>query len=301
MKKLILYGNGRRLVEVLINLKDIHRLLPEFVIIENKNYTRKNTNEIILFCKENNISYFKIKFTEKENLIKKLLKSKKFEFNLFLCGASRIFTPDFIKNFDNLFNCHGGILPFVKGSSVLNWALIDDHHNIGVSINKLDEKIDSGKIVKQELIKKKKITDIEYLHISANKIFSKFIKEIQTNNFRKKGIKLFNKNKNVYYWSRTEVDSLICWYNMNQRNLLNFIKSLYPLYPAAYSYINKSKVKFLDAELPKNKSRSSLGKIVKKYDNDWYLVGTSDFCLKVKLSSTTSDNTKVLLGKRFSL
>jgi methionyl-tRNA formyltransferase len=46
-------------------------------------------------------------------------------------------------------NCHAGALPFYRGRNVLNWALINDAKEFGVTVHYVDEGIDTGDIIHQ--------------------------------------------------------------------------------------------------------------------------------------------------------
>lgn len=46
-------------------------------------------------------------------------------------------------------NCHAGRLPFYRGRSVLNWALINDEKTLGITVHFIDEGIDTGDIILQ--------------------------------------------------------------------------------------------------------------------------------------------------------
>lgn len=49
-------------------------------------------------------------------------------------------------------NCHAGRLPFYRGRSVINWAILNDEKEIGLTIHFLDEGIDTGDIVSQRTL-----------------------------------------------------------------------------------------------------------------------------------------------------
>lgn len=46
-------------------------------------------------------------------------------------------------------NCHAGKLPFYRGRNVLNWALINDEKEFGVTVHYIDEGIDTGDLILQ--------------------------------------------------------------------------------------------------------------------------------------------------------
>ena len=46
-------------------------------------------------------------------------------------------------------NCHAGKLPFYRGRNILNWALINDEGEFGITVHYIDEGIDTGDIILQ--------------------------------------------------------------------------------------------------------------------------------------------------------
>ena len=48
-------------------------------------------------------------------------------------------------------NCHAGALPFYRGRNPLNWALINDEKELGVTVHYVDEGIDTGDIIVRRL------------------------------------------------------------------------------------------------------------------------------------------------------
>jgi len=50
-----------------------------------------------------------------------------------------------------LINCHAGKLPFYRGRNILNWALINDEKEFGITVHYVDEGIDTGDIIAQTI------------------------------------------------------------------------------------------------------------------------------------------------------
>lgn len=46
-------------------------------------------------------------------------------------------------------NCHTGKLPFYRGRNVLNWVLINDEKEFGITVHYMDNGIDTGDIILQ--------------------------------------------------------------------------------------------------------------------------------------------------------
>ena len=79
-------------------------------------------------------------------------KMKAYETELFV---SMSFNQIFREKMINLprhrtINCHAGKLPFYRGRNILNWALINDEKEFGVTVHYVDEGIDTGDIILQE-------------------------------------------------------------------------------------------------------------------------------------------------------
>ena len=51
-----------------------------------------------------------------------------------------------------IINCHAGKLPFYRGRNILNWALINDENEFGITVHYVDEGIDTGPIITQGLV-----------------------------------------------------------------------------------------------------------------------------------------------------
>jgi methionyl-tRNA formyltransferase len=46
-------------------------------------------------------------------------------------------------------NCHAGKLPFYRGRNILNWVIINDEADFGITVHYIDEGIDTGDIILQ--------------------------------------------------------------------------------------------------------------------------------------------------------
>ncbi|MGH1487436.1 MAG: methionyl-tRNA formyltransferase [Cellvibrionaceae bacterium] len=52
---------------------------------------------------------------------------------------------------EGFINCHAGALPFYRGRNPLNWVLINDEKEYGITVHYIDEGIDTGDIIRQNL------------------------------------------------------------------------------------------------------------------------------------------------------
>ena len=85
-------------------------------------------------------------------------------------------------------NLHGGPLPSYRGGSPLNWQIINGKEKIGVSLVKINSKIDGGKIIDTKFFRLKLFQDIKIAHNKANKLFFIMVKNFFDNLQKKKNI-----------------------------------------------------------------------------------------------------------------
>ena len=105
--------------------------------------------------KELGIDFLPIKDVNAPSSIEKL---EEYKADIFVSMSfNQILKSDILSkpNF-GFINCHAGALPFYRGRNVLNWVLINDEKEFGVTVHYIDEGIDTGDIILQ---KKSKITD----------------------------------------------------------------------------------------------------------------------------------------------
>lgn len=235
MSKLIkhsacLFINNIRGIEVLKKLKN--KLIIEEVILSKKFLNPKTENFLIKnkikFSKINKINTLKV-----SNLIKKT--------NLqIICGFPYIFPKKIIEiSKYGIINCHAGPLPDYRGGSPLNWQLINGEKQIGISIIKISEKIDDGKILVEHKFLNKKY-NINQLHKIVNKKFSNLIFIAIKNLINKKYIK---KNYKGKYWpQRKESDSEIYPFKLKANQIYNYLKALQHPYPNPFFYYQKKKI-----------------------------------------------------------
>ena len=115
----------------------------------------------------------------KINIIKNLQERNVFEILkktdlALVCGFPLIFSNKHLRLTKYGFlNQHAGTLPMYRGGSPLNWQIINDEKYFGISVIKINEKIDEGDIVVEKKFKLLKKYKIEHLHKIANKNFGK--------------------------------------------------------------------------------------------------------------------------------
>lgn len=154
-------------------------------------------------------------------------------------------------------NCHAGKLPFYRGRNILNWALINDEEEFGITVHYVDEGIDTGDIILQKTYP---ITDDDNYATLLNRAYDgcadvlyEAIKQIQ--NGEVKPIKQTTIDAfGMYCGMRRKGDEIINW-NSTSRELFNFVRAVCKPGPMATSYINDriiriNKVRLIDSVRP---------------------------------------------------
>jgi methionyl-tRNA formyltransferase len=228
----------------------------EIIVIAKKNLL-KNTLKKILSLKKN---YIITKNVNDKKIIK-IIKERKIDIGI-IAGFPYILKKE---TYDcprySTINLHAGPLPGYRGGSPLNWQIINGEKKIGISIIKVNEKIDEGKILAQKKFFLSKRQGINEAHTLAIKNFKKIIL-IAINNLIKK--KFIHNSKTIpKYWpQRNEEDSKVNWLNNTNVQIIDQIRASKHPYNA-YFFIKKKKIKIISAKIYKSNNQVPAGTIIK--------------------------------------
>jgi methionyl-tRNA formyltransferase len=281
MKKLKIgyFADGawsHRAFEILINDQtiDVAFIVPR---------TDSTDNTLLGFSERFNIPYHKgVKINSNE--FYELAKS--YACDLFV---SMSFNQIFKKPIANLpfigtINCHAGKLPFYRGRNVLNWALINNEKEFGITTHFIDEGIDTGDIILQRVFP---ITDsdnyatlLKLSHEACAQILFDAIKLIQSNSFTRQKQSTIHE-VGFYCGQRIPGDEIINW-NQTSREVFNFIRAVCAPGPKARSTFNGQEILINSARLIENAPHyiNTVGQIVGK-TNDGYIVKTRDTTIEI--------------------
>ena len=181
-------------------------------------------------------------------------------------------------------NCHAGKLPFYRGRNILNWALINDEKEFGVTAHYVDEGIDTGDIIVQETYP---ITDddnygtlLARAYEGCADVLYRAIVMIQNNEvkrIRQQDIDLVG----MYCGGRQSGDEIINW-NSTSRELFNFVRALSSPGPRATTSLNGKNL-FINhvREIPSARPYINIpGQVLQKSENGFY-VKTKDTFIEV--------------------
>ncbi len=219
--------------------------------------TRKFLNNKILKLIKNKKKIKLIK-NLKDNSLKKYFKKEKYD--LFIAaGFPHIFNKSYLAQPKfGIINLHAGKLPKYRGGSPLNWQIINNEKKIGISIIKLDSKIDQGPIICEKKFNNNKNDYIDDVHKKVNNFFIKMIdRSIKILEMKKK---LKNqKFSKSYFHQRSDKDGLIN-FNTNALNVYNFIRALSHPYKGAFFFHKGKKIRIYKSKINTIKSTNKIGK-----------------------------------------
>ena len=195
-------------------------------------------------------------------------------------------------------NCHAGKLPFYRGRNILNWALINDEKEFGITVHYVDIGIDTGDIILQRTFpideddNYNTLLEVAYkecaiiLRDAIDMIYNNKVSALKQTDIHPVGF---------YCGVRGVGDEIINW-NQNSRELFNFIRAICKPGPMATTslnnkpfYINKSRL-IVNAPLYKGIP----GQIIAK-DKGKLIIKTKDSTILIE---EYEHNGKVKVGDR---
>lgn len=250
------------------------------------------------FAEKHRIDYLHPVRVNSEEFIEK---AKSYDCDLFVSMSfNQVFREQIIKiPKHNTINCHAGKLPFYRGRNILNWALINDEKEFGITVHFVDEGIDTGDIVLQQSYPITEEDDygtlLEVAYVECAKLLYEAIKQIQDVSFER--VKQNTIHPVGFYCGRRGVgDEVIDW-NTKSREIFNFVRALSSPGPLALTYIDNTPVKINRVRLIEAAPKyiNIPGQILSRTDNG-YLVKTKDSFVEILEVSTEA---KVRVGARF--
>lgn len=246
---------------------------------------RYDTRDAVLLkmAEENNIP---IVLFSNVNTAEALQTYSSYKADLFVSMSfNQIFRRDII-NLPHMktINCHAGKLPFYRGRNILNWVLINDEKEFGITVHYVDEGIDTGDIILQRVYP---ITDadnygtlLERAYVGCADILYDAIKLLQVDSaqpIRQDTIDPVG----LYCGLRTLGDEIICW-NKSSRDIFNFVRAICRPGPMATSSLNGAEIKINHVRMigGARKYINTPGQIIGKTSRGFY-VKTADTFVEV--------------------
>ena len=207
-----------------------------------------------------------------------------------------------------IINYHAGYLPKYRGCNVINWAIINDEKELGLTVHYIEEGIDTGGIICQKTIP---ITDqddyktmLEQAVEGCPGLIVEALDKIQDPSFTPIAQSHL---PGSYFSGRREGDEWIDW-NWSSRRIFNFIRAITLPGPGARTCLDRRILKILkssfDADLPSY--ISTPGEIIGRNHEKGLLVKTGDSSLWIReiydeAAGETVDPKTFKIGMRLGL
>lgn len=198
-------------------------------------------------------------------------------------------------------NCHAGKLPFYRGRNILNWALINDEKEFGITVHHVDAGIDTGDIILQRNFP---ITDqdsyqtlLEVAYEECAVILADAL-DLIVNGEDKRVSQATIHPVGMYCGRRGPGDEQINWMQ-DSRDLFNFIRSICSPGPKATTTYKGSEAKINKAQIVElaPSYKGTPGQIIGKTSNGW-LVKTQDSFIEI-CEIELPAGIKLSVGERF--
>ncbi len=197
-------------------------------------------------------------FSEKSNLIVKTNKLTQdqeykefinFKPDLVVVVAYGQIIPEKYLNIPNLIflNLHASLLPKWRGAAPIERAILNKDKETGISIMKIEKKLDAGPYIKQVSVKISKETTSGELLEKLSKIGSNALADsIELINSKKAIFKKQNEDDATYANKIDKVETKIDW-NDKAENVIAKINAFSPK-PGAWFFMQNERIKILKAE-----------------------------------------------------
>ncbi|MFA6350561.1 MAG: methionyl-tRNA formyltransferase [Candidatus Omnitrophota bacterium] len=175
-----------------------------------------------------------------------------FNADIFVVVAYGLILPKEIIELPKIFsiNLHGSLLPAYRGAAPINWAIINNEKETGVTVIKLTEEMDAGPIIQNRKITIEQADNAHTLEEKLSKAGAKLlldtINNIAINKYKLTGQ---DENKITYAPKLIKQNGLIDWED-NAQSIINLIRGCFG-WPGAFTYYNGKLIKILRAESSK--------------------------------------------------
>ncbi len=244
----------------------------DLVITLQDNQAINKSGRIFLddFCNVHNIPLLKSAHINNEECVQSI---KEHEIDwLFIIGWSQIATETLLLSpTKGVLGMHPTLLPKGRGRASLPWAIIKDLKQTGVTLFKLDEGVDTGDILDQEIIPLNKYTTATELYGLVNESHVELIKKIFPK-LQSNTVKLVTQNnEQATEWpGRSPYDGEIDLTG-SIFNAEKLIRAVTRPYPGAYVTIDGVKIIIWESKIMQTGS-INLDKTISFYDGELKLI-----------------------------
>jgi len=192
-------------------------------------------------------------------------------------------------------NLHAGKIPFYRGGSPLNWAMINGETEGWLTIHYCTEQIDAGPILCEERFTISSEETIKEIWEKSLRMFPEML--IRVVDRIEKGTQMAmtrDLSQGTYYRSRKPKDGQIDWKRMTAKNVYDFVRALTHPFPGAFCFLDGKKMFVWKAALFKETIRYSPGEVCRRNRNGC-VVMAKDHGLVVERVQLEADEEKAAI------
>jgi methionyl-tRNA formyltransferase len=195
-------------------------------------------------------------------------------------------------------NCHAGKLPFYRGRNILNWVLINDETEFGITVHFVDQGIDTGDLILQRTYP---ISDsdnygtlLDRAYTGCAELLFEAIKQLQAGGVRRVPQREIHPI-GFYCSTRQSGDELLNWCQ-SSREVFNFVRAISRPGPEARTFLERNEIRINRVELIADAPvfKGIPGAVV-GMESGMFLVKTADSFVRVAEWSGAS---KIRVGSR---
>lgn len=148
-------------------------------------------------------------------------------------------------------NVHGSLLPKYRGAAPINWVILNGEKQTGVTIIKMNEKMDAGKVLGQSKLDIEKSDTSVTLRLKMMDLGkSLLVSVLEKIKLYQDSFGILQDQANVTFASKlTKELGLIDW-NNSAENIFNQVRGLLP-WPKAYTFYNGKRLSVIESEIVK--------------------------------------------------
>lgn len=191
-------------------------------------------------------------------------------------------------------NLHGGKLPERRGSSPMNWALIDGDPTFTLSVIRADTGVDTGSVLIERTFPAGPDDTIADLQQRADDEFPEMLIEalagLESGSLT---ARTQDDARAAYYPLRFPDDGLILWDTLTALEIHNRVRALTSPFPGAFSFWKGRRVTLVASSLSKRDHRGEPGRIYIKNEKG-LLICASDRCLWISRAHFDDDGSDAI-------
>ncbi len=193
-------------------------------------------------------------------------------------------------------NLHGGRLPQYRGSSPMNWALINGEREFGISVFEASERIDAGDVLAERTFPVGLNDTIADLHRVANTAFRELLVDVLERLERGAVERRQQDEREARYFPlRFPEDGLILWDTLTAKQVHDRVRALTRPYPCAFTFYRARRVQLIRSELAATDHRGEPGRVY-LCARKGLLVCAADRCLWVREAVFADDSTDAIVA-----